>query len=162
MPAITIDLMKEEDIGNVHAIELASFTLPWSLNQFQNELKNTCARYLILKEDGIPVAYAGVWFVIDEGHITNIAVRPDRRGLGYGEQVTRALIQLSADSGITYLTLECRRSNITAQSLYRKVGFQDVGYRKRYYTDTNEDALIMILEPLPEGDPERDPMLIRQ
>ena len=99
-----------------------------------------------------------MWLVLDEGHVTNIAVREDRRGMGYGEAITRALIQLAADSGLSFLTLECRRSNLRAQSLYHKLGFKDVGFRKRYY-ENSEDALIMYLQPLPEGHPENDPWL---
>jgi ribosomal-protein-alanine N-acetyltransferase len=116
---------------------------------------------MVLREDGVAMAYAGVWFVLDEGHITNIAVHPDRRGIGYGEKVTRAMIQLAADSGMNWMTLEVRRSNIPAINLYHKLGFIDVGYRKRYYEHT-EDALIMALERLPEGNPENDPMLVRE
>ena len=107
------------------------------------------------------LAYAGMWFVLDEAHVTNIAVLPDRRGLGYGKAITTALIQLAADSGMTWMTLECRRSNAVAQSLYRKLGFIEVGFRKRYYADNNEDALIMALESLPEAHPENDPYLHR-
>ena len=95
--------------------------------------------------------------VLDEAHVTNIAVRPDRRGLGYGKAITKALVQLAADSGMTWMTLECRRSNLVAQSIYRKLGFVDVGFRKRYYADNNEDALLMALEKLPEAHPENDP-----
>ena len=162
MPEISISLMGIEDVDAVYEIEKASFSTPWSRDSFAKETENACARYLVLREDDKPVAYAGVWFVLDEGHITNIAVHPSRRGLGYGERVTRALIQLAADSGMSFLTLECRRSNAVAQSLYHKLGFVDVGYRKRYYADTNEDALIMFLEHLPEGNPDNDPMLVRE
>ena len=88
-------------------------------------------------------------------------MRPDRRGMGYGEMVTRGLIQLAADSGMNWMTLEVRRSNKAAQNLYHKLGFIDVGYRKRYYENT-EDALIMALEHLPEGNPDNDPMLVRE
>jgi len=86
---------------------------------------------------------------MDEGHITNIAVHPDFRGKGYGERVTRALMQCASDNGMVWMTLEVRRSNLVAQALYRKVGFFDVGYRKRYYEDNREDALIMACENLP-------------
>lgn len=159
MPEITASLMTLDDVDAVHAIEAATFSSPWSRDSFVNEVtQNKCARYIVLKEDGVCVAYAGVWFVMDEGHITNIAVREDKRGLGYGEAVTRALIQLAADSGLSFLTLECRRSNVIAQSLYHKLGFKDVGFRKRYY-ENSEDALIMYLQPLPEGHPENDPFL---
>jgi ribosomal-protein-alanine N-acetyltransferase len=163
MPELTIGLMKESDIDRVHAIETACFAAPWSRESFRLEVtENACARYLVLREDGHAVAYGGMWFVLDEGHITNIAVRPDRRRLGYGEMVTRAMIRLAADSGMSFLTLECRRSNIAAQAMYRKLGFVDVGYRRRYYADNNEDALIMINESLPEGNPENDPFLVRE
>ncbi len=162
MPEITIGLMTLDDIEAVAAIEAATFRTPWSKNAFYREVTdNACARYVVLREDGVAVAYAGVWFVLDEGHITNIAVREDRRGIGYGERVTRAMIQLAADSGMNWMTLEVRRSNEAAIHLYHKLGFIDVGYRKRYYENT-EDALIMALEQLPEGDPENDPMLVRE
>ena len=161
MPEISIGLMTLEDVDAVHAIEAATFPVPWSRESFEKEVtENKCARYLVLKEDGVCVAYAGMWLVLDEGHVTNIAVRRDKRGLGYGEAVTRALIQLAADSGLSFLTLECRRSNTVAQALYHKLGFKDVGYRKRYY-ENSEDALIMYLQPLPEGHPENDPYLIQ-
>ena len=123
--------------------------------------ENACARYMVLREDGVAMAYAGVWFVLDEGHITNIAVHPDRRGLGYGERVTRAMIQLAADSGMNWMTLEVRRSNVAAQNLYHKLGFIDVGYRPKY-SENSEDALIMFLEHLPEGNPENDPFLVTE
>ena len=160
MSEITVGLMTIEDVDAVHAIEVACFKTPWSRESFMREVtENACARYVVLREDGRAIAYAGVWFVLDEGHITNIAVHPDRRGVGYGEQVTRALIQLAADSGMNWMTLEVRRSNKAAQSLYHKVGFIAVGYRKRYY-ENSEDALIMALEHLPEAHPENDPMLV--
>ncbi len=162
MSEITMGLMTLDDIEAVHDIEAATFRTPWSKESFYKEVTdNPCARYVVLREDGVTIAYAGVWFVLDEGHITNIAVREDRRGMGYGEQVTRAMIQLAADSGMNWMTLEVRRSNAAAINLYHKLGFIDVGYRKRYYENT-EDALIMALEKLPEGHPENDPMLVRE
>lgn len=158
-----IRLMRADDVEKVHAIEEQCFAVPWSRESFLREVtQNLCARYLVLCEDGEAVAYAGMWFVLDEAHVTNIAVRPDRRARGYGKAITQALIQLAADSGMTWMTLECRRSNEVAQSLYRKLGFVEVGFRKRYYADNNEDALIMALERLPEGNPENDPLLRRQ
>ena len=162
MAEIEIGLMTLDDVDAVAAIEAATFKTPWSKESFYREVTdNACARYIVLREDGVAVAYAGVWFVLDEGHITNIAVREDRRGMGYGERVTRAMIQLAADSGMSWMTLEVRRSNEAAKRLYHKLGFIDVGYRKRYYENT-EDALIMALERLPEGHPEDDPMLVRE
>ena len=163
MAELTVSAMTAEDIDAVHAIERESFAIPWSREAFVKEVtENLCARYVVLREDGAPVAYAGAWLVIDEGHITNIAVRSDRRGRGYGERITSALIQLCADTGVRYMTLEVRRGNAVARRLYEKLGFVEVGYRKRYYADNGEDALVMALERMPEGDPERDPHLIRE
>lgn len=160
MSEITVGLMTEQDVDAVHEIEAACFKTPWSKDSLLHEVtENQCARYVVVREDGRAIAYAGVWFILDEGHITNIAVHPDRRRQGYGEKVVRAMIQLAADSGMNWMTLEVRRSNKAAQNLYHKLGFIDVGYRKRYYENT-EDALIMALEKLPEAHPEDDPMLV--
>lgn len=162
MSEITVGLMTADDVDAVHTIETACFKTPWSRETFLHEItENQCARYVVVREDGRAIAYAGVWFIIDEGHITNIAVHPDKRGMGYGEMVCRAMIQLAADSGMNVMTLEVRRSNAAAQSLYHKLGFIDVGYRKRYYENT-EDALIMFLEHMPEAHPENDPMLAHE
>ena len=155
--------MTERDVDDVHEIEVLSFKTPWSRDSFEHEVTgNACARYLVLKADGRAVAYAGMWFVLDEAHVTNIAVHPDYRGKGCGEAVTRALVQLAADSGMNWMTLECRKGNIAAQNLYHKLGFIDVGCRKGYYADTKEDAIIMALEQLPEGNPENDPWLVKE
>ena len=163
MAEISVRLMKADDVDAVHVIETACFAIPWSRSAFLHEVtENMCARYMVLTEDDVPVAYAGMWLVLDEAHVTNIAVRPDRRRLGYGEQVTRGLIQLAADSGCTLMTLEARASNEPALSLYRKLGFVPTGVRKGYYPDNNEDAILMDLNELPEGDPERDPFLVRE
>ena len=160
MSEITMGLMTVDDVDAVHAIEVACFRTPWSRKSFYDEVtQNACARYMVVREDGVAIAYAGVWFVLDEGHITNIAVRPDRRGQGVGEMVTRGLIQLAADSGMSWITLEVRRSNRPAISLYKKLGFTEVGCRKRYY-ENNEDAILMTLLELPEGHPENDPFLV--
>ena len=162
MSEITVGLMTAADVDAVHEIETLCFKTPWSRESFLHEIEeNQCARYMVVREDGKAIAYAGVWFILDEGHITNIAVHPSRRGMGYGEMVTRAMIQLAADSGMSVMTLEVRRSNEAAQALYHKLGFIDVGYRKRYYENT-EDALIMFLEHMPEAHPENDPMLVEE
>lgn len=162
MSEITAGLMTVEDVDAIHAIETACFKTPWSRESFLREVtENACARYMVLREDGVPIAYAGVWFVLDEGHITNIAVHPDKRRRGYGERVCREMIQLAADSGMNWMTLEVRRSNQAAQALYHKLGFVDVGYRKRYY-ENSEDALIMALEHMPEAHAENDPFLVEE
>jgi len=160
---IETGLMTLQDVDAVHEIEKQSFAIPWSRDAFIQEVtENRCARYLVAREDGVPVAYAGMWLVLDEAHVTNIAVREDRRGEGLGERVARALMQLAADTGVRYMTLEVRRGNLVAQGLYKKLGFVEVGFRKRYYADNNEDALVMACEQLPEAHPENDPFLVSE
>lgn len=138
------------DVDDVQEIEKGCFSVPWSRDAFIQEItENVCARYLVVEQGGRVIAYAGMWLVIDEAHITNIAVHSDYRGKGYGELVTSSLMQLASDTGMCWMTLEVRRSNAVAQALYHKLGFIDVGYRKRYYEDNKEDALIMACEHLP-------------
>ena len=163
MPELTMTLLNADNVDAVYEIEKSSFAIPWSHEAFVREAtENQCARYTVLLEDGVPVAYAGVWFVLDEGHITNVAVAERCRGKGYGQMTLKALIQLAADSGMSFMTLEVRRSNAVAQNLYHKLGFVDVGYRKRYYADNQEDALVMVLEHMPEAHPENDPFLAEE
>ena len=92
--------------------------------------------------------YAGLWLMVDEAHITTIGVRPQFRGRGYGELLLVTLTEAALDINARWLTLEVRISNAAAQNLYRKYGFRDAGTRKRYYTDNNEDALIMWTDEL--------------
>ena len=94
------------------------------------------------------VGYAGLWLMVDEAHVTSIAVSPPYRGLGVGELLFLALVDLSREIGAQYMTLEVRVSNTLAQNLYRKYGFKEAGVRRRYYSDNNEDALIMWSDPL--------------
>jgi ribosomal-protein-alanine N-acetyltransferase len=142
--------MTVKDLDAVAAIERTAFAMPWSREALRHDLEeNIVARYLVMEADGEVAGYGGVWLVIDEAHITNIAVRSDLRRRGYGERILRALMRLSAQSCMGMITLEVRRSNEAAQTLYRKLGFQRVGYRKRYYEDNNEDALIMYAPLVP-------------
>ncbi len=158
-----IRLLREEDLDAVMAIERECFSLPWEREAFRQEIAgNRAARYIGLFAEGELRAYAGMWFLLDEAHVTNVAVTGPCRGRGLGEEIMRALIQLAADCGMAWMSLECRRSNAAAQGLYHKLGFVDVGYRKRYYEDNQEDALVMALLSLPEGDPGRDPLLERE
>jgi ribosomal-protein-alanine N-acetyltransferase len=151
MNDIVYTLMVLADVEQVEEIERATFSIPWSRASLEREVtENVCARYIVARIGAEVLGYAGMWFVLDEAHITNVAVRADRRGLGIGEGLMRALIRLAAENGMTWMTLECRRSNRVAQNLYHKVGFIDVGYRKRYYEDNGEDALVMALEGLGE------------
>lgn len=157
----SIARMTRADMEQVMAIERASFSVPWERGAFLKEIEeNACARYIVLREGDEVLAYAGMWFLLDEAHVTNVAVRADSRRKGIGEELMRALLQLAADCGMRWMSLECRRSNLAAQNLYRKIGFIDVGYRKRYYEDNGEDALVMVRLSLPEGNPDADADLV--
>ncbi|MCA1037829.1 MULTISPECIES: ribosomal protein S18-alanine N-acetyltransferase [Bacillaceae] len=136
--------MAEEDIDQVLVIEHKSFTLPWSRDAFINELtKNQFAVYLVLEDDDAVIGYCGAWIVVDEAHVTNIAVLPEYRGKKLGEALMKKMMEAAKELGAVTMTLEARVTNIAAQSLYRKLGFQNGGIRKNYYTDNQEDAIVM-------------------
>jgi len=125
-------------------IETLSFSVPWSRDAFIEELsRNTLARYLSAKIDERVVGYAGMWKVLDEAHITNIAVHPEFRRNNIGYLLLESLIQLARRECVQSMTLEVRKNNIIAQGLYKKYGFKEVGVRKGYYSDNDEDAIIM-------------------
>ena len=139
--------MTAADIPRVHEIETASFQTPWSEDSFQGELNNLCARYSVLTEDGAIVGFAGMWLILDEAHVNNVAVDPAYRGRGYGKLLMRELMRGAYRAlEITRMTLEVRVSNETALTLYRGMGFSIAGRRKGYYEDTGEDAYIMWCE----------------
>ncbi|MEF2967586.1 ribosomal protein S18-alanine N-acetyltransferase [Paenibacillus sp. M1] len=142
--------MTLEDIPDIMVIEHESFTLPWSEDAFRNELTlNHFARYIVMDVDGKPVGYAGMWTIVDEAHITNIAVRTAYRGRHLGEKLLREMMRWARELEMERMTLEVRSSNMVAQSLYAKLGFVAAGVRKGYYSDNQEDAVIMWCE-LPE------------
>ncbi len=150
-----IRFMRLKDVDQVAGIEEATFARPWSRESFRQELtRNAVARYLVADEDGQILGYAGAWVILDESHITNIAVREDARGRGLGKRLTADLLQILSNLGASYATLEVRVSNIRAQNLYKSLGFVSVGKRKRYYEDNNEDAFLMVCEHLPDADPD--------
>ena len=147
--------MTVEDLDAVTTIEAATFAMPWSRKSFEQELtRNVAARYLVAELDGKVIGYAGAWIILDESHITNIAIENGERGHGYGKQLTRSLLQYLSNLGATYVTLEVRRSNERAQHLYTDLGFQPVGCRKKYYEDNQEDALLMVCQAMPPVDPD--------
>ncbi|MGO4111055.1 ribosomal protein S18-alanine N-acetyltransferase [Paenibacillus sp. YAF4_2] len=136
--------MTMADISSIVAIEQEAFTTPWTPEAFKNELtSNMFARYMIMEHDDEIIGYGGMWIIVDEAHVTNIAVRADHRGQGLGERLLTELQQTAAFFGANKMTLEVRVSNEIAQRLYRKLGFKPAGIRPAYYSDDNEDALIM-------------------
>ena len=147
--------MTIDDVPTVAAIEAATFPTPWSEDAFRKEITdNPVARYLVAEKDGAVIGFAGAWIILDESHITNIAIEESRRGLGCGRALTTALMQYLSNLGAAYATLEVRRSNLRAQNLYKSLGFVELGVRKRYYEDNREDALIMVCDHMPAADPD--------
>ncbi|MGG0717585.1 ribosomal protein S18-alanine N-acetyltransferase [Robertmurraya massiliosenegalensis] len=141
---LTFREMEEKDIDQIMIIENQSFTTPWSRESFENELtKNRFALYTVLEDEEGVFGYCGVWIIIDEAHITNIALLPKYRGRKLGEALLKKVMEIAREKGAKTMTLEVRVSNHIAQSLYRKLGFQNGGIRKNYYTDNQEDGLVM-------------------
>jgi ribosomal-protein-alanine N-acetyltransferase len=144
------DWMQPHDVAQVMPIEKASFPAPWPASAYRYELRrNDLSSYLVLREnqdrsaEARVVAYGGFWLILDEGHISTLAVDPAYRGRGLGEWMLVALIETAMLRGAAELTLEVRVGNEVAQQLYRKYKFRQVGRRKAYYRDNGEDALIM-------------------
>ncbi|MFS8631054.1 MAG: ribosomal protein S18-alanine N-acetyltransferase [Bacillales bacterium] len=140
----TFRFMEEKDIDQIVKIEEECFAVPWSRESFENELRlNRFARYVVLEDRNKIIGYCGSWVIIDEAHITNIAILPEYRGRKLGEALLKKVMDVARQEGAKRMTLEVRVSNHVAISLYRKLGFQGGGIRKNYYTDNQEDALIM-------------------
>lgn len=142
---IRIRKMEMDDISQVCLIEEEMFAKPWSRESFVDEInRNVCARYFVAVYNDVIVGYGGVWLVITDANITNVAVKKDMQGHGIGTMVIKRLMQCAYDElEITNITLEVRRSNYKAQGLYRKLGFLVEGIRSKYYSDNNEDAYMM-------------------
>lgn len=133
-----------EDIAEMAEIEKLCFADSWSEEAFKEEItENERALYIVAEAEGKVAAYAGLWAIFDEGHITNIAVLPSFRRKGIGRAVVGALLEASEKIGLTAFTLEVRESNLPAQALYHEFGFEAAGIRKGYYSDNRENAIIM-------------------
>jgi ribosomal-protein-alanine N-acetyltransferase len=148
-PAVTgerlaIEPMRHSDIADVIRIERAAFPTQWPADAFYNEVNsNKLARYFVGRFQGNIVAYGGIWMILEDSHITTIAVDPRHRRRGFGETMLLRLVDEAVACGSTWMTLEVRSGNAAAQALYKKYGFTTVTERKGYYSDNNEDALVM-------------------
>ena len=152
-PPLKLDVepMQLADLDAVREIERRSFSTPWPAHAYPAEIEtNRLAHYRVARLDGRIVAFAGIWMMLDEAHITTFAVDPDFRRRSIGERLLLAVLDLAIERGAREATLEVRLSNLAARRLYEKYGFRPVGIRARYYSDDNEDALIMTTEPLGE------------
>jgi len=116
MAEITLRDMRYDDLDRVMEIENVSFTSPWPREDMEYEItQNRAARYYVLEEDGVVQAYAGVWFLLGEGHVTSVAVHPEARGKGYGERIVEHMMRQAAEVGAAFLSLEVRQGNLSAQ-----------------------------------------------
>ncbi|MCR3923405.1 MAG: ribosomal protein S18-alanine N-acetyltransferase [Firmicutes bacterium] len=135
-------------VDSVALIEKTVYTSPWSVHSFVNEiLDNGFAFYYVVLVDQEVAGYAGIWVILDEAHITTLAVSPPWQGKGFGRSLLEYIIAEAVNKGAIRMTLEVRVSNQPAQELYKKFGFVTYGVRPNYYPD--EDALIMWLDHLP-------------
>ena len=148
MTQVTIRRMNEIDIDGVLVVEEHSFTTPWSRAGFVAEMKNELSHYLVMIESGKVIGYAGMWVIVDEAHVTNVAILSEYRGQKLGEKLMNELIQHAKIRGAVSMTLEVRMTNTAAKALYEKFGFVSRGIRRNYYTDNQEDAVIMWCDKL--------------
>jgi ribosomal-protein-alanine N-acetyltransferase len=141
---VTISPMRMEDIGRVLEIEQASFPTPWPRDAYAHELReNRLACYLVARIVRQVVGYTGMWVILDEAHVTTIAVDPEYRRQHVGERLLVALLEEAMRRGARWVTLEVRKTNAGAQAMYRKYGFKEIGVRRGYYSDNREDAIVM-------------------
>ncbi len=146
--AIKIKPRQKSDIDNIVAIEEKAYgNHHWSKESFLSELSNELAHYFsVFNEKDELIAYCGCWQILEEAHITNIAVSPEYRRNHIGEALLKTIIDDCYKNMVKFITLEVRVGNIAAIELYKKYGFKSLGTRKGYYQDNNEDALIMWTE----------------
>lgn len=141
---IQFKMADHSHVRQMHDIEEAVFPVPWSLESLSQDVcDHEIAYYIVGICSGEVVSYAGFWHVLDESHVTNLAVKQEFRRMGVGEAMLNILFEAAVKLGVRTMTLEVRESNAAAIGMYEKTGFIKTGRRKRYYSDNNEDALIM-------------------
>ncbi len=147
--SIQIFPLTHDDLDGIYEVECKSFPIPWPISSFEEELKNLLATYLVAKEEEKIIAYIGMWFVMDECHIMNIAVLPEYRRQGIATSLINEMFKLCKEHETHYVMLEVRKENLSAQNLYKKFGFTEEVIRKEYYKNpdgTREDAIVMSKE----------------
>ena len=135
--------MNESHVSQVAGLEKICFSDPWSEKSVASELSNPLSLWLVAEEEGRVAAYIGSQTVMDETDMMNVAVHPDFRRQGLGEQLVTQLVEQLKEKGSHCLLLEVRASNAPAIGLYEKLGFAQIGRRKNYYRNPREDALIL-------------------
>lgn len=145
MTDYTIRRMDKSDTAKLAELDSVCFSMPWSEQSFAEEAENELAAYFVAASQNGILGYIGCWRVIDEGHITNVAVAPDFRRNGIASALLERIIHEANENNLVLLTLEVRKSNFAAQKLYESFGFKPLGERKAYYHSPREDAVIMTL-----------------
>ena len=146
---IEISKLTHDDLEGIYEVEKDAFPIPWPISSFEEELKNILATYLVAKIENKIVGYIGMWFVMDECHITNVAVHSEYRNQGIASKLINEMLKLCKEHATTYIMLEVRINNIPAQKLYSKFNFKEEVIRKGYYKNTDgtrEDAIVMSKE----------------
>ena len=143
MSHIEFRMMQEKDVQRVAELEKICFITPWSYRSLLGELTNDVAYYVVAVDEGEVCGYAGMWVMLDEAHMTNIAVAPDHRKQGIARRMILELMKAALGKGAERMTLEVRENNHNAQRLYASLDFAYAGTRKHYYSDTGENALIL-------------------
>ncbi|MCL4559640.1 MAG: ribosomal protein S18-alanine N-acetyltransferase [Chloroflexi bacterium] len=152
--AVVIRTMRLADVEAVHAIDALSFSMPWTERSYRFEITENHSASLWVAEHRLSeteariVGMIATWLILDEAHIGTIAVHPDFRKHGIGRRLLAHCLYEMISKGATEAMLEVRRSNVEAQRLYARFGFEIVGFRPRYYRDNGEDALLMNLKML--------------
>ena len=147
--SMEIRRMTLDDIPAVIELDSLSFTLPWPERSFRFELTdNPASRCWVVEQDGKVLGMIVAWMLVDEAHIATIATHPEYRRHGIARKLLMYALRYMSKEGAVTSFLEVRESNSAAQEMYRKVGYEEVGRRKRYYKDTNEDAILMTLNGL--------------
>ena len=146
MAPIIERLTRPEQLEGVLEIERASFNNPTTREWYERELARpgVCFLYVLRTPEAPVAAFCAFWYVADQAHINNLAVRPELRGRGLGSQMLEAVMVEVQRLGAGSLALEVRRSNVAAQRLYLRAGFRQEGIRQSYYTQPVEDALILV------------------
>lgn len=144
MAELIVRTGRAEDIDGIAALEQVCFAAPWSKESLNHDLtQNPMAVYVVAELSGEIVGYVGIWIIVDEGHINNVAVSPLYRRKQIGSLLIDTMLKATTADGVKSHTLEVRATNEAAIGLYEKFGFKEAGVRKGYYEDNGEDAIIM-------------------
>lgn len=162
MNELVIRPLTVSDAGKVYALLKASFSIPGEYEDTLNNLSNPLTRAIGMFDGDDLIGYGAFWLLMEEAHVTHVAILESLRGRGLGKNIMERLIQHASDCGARFMELECRRGNAAALSMYHKLGFLRVGFKKNYYPDTNEDAVVLALIALPAPNFENDPFLTKE